>query len=315
MRCLILDDYQHIAHNLADWASLPLEVHFRHDVIPPHERAAALADYDILVVMRERTPLPGDLLKQLPRLRLIVTSGMRNASIDLATAAHLGITVCGTASRSEPPAEHTWALILALARHIAHENHAFRHNGPWQSTLGTGLAGKRLGILGLGKIGSRVARVAHAFDMQVNAWSPNLSREQASAHNVTLAESKMTLLADSDIVTIHLVLGERSRGLIGAKELAHMQRHALLINTSRAPIIDETALIHALQNGQIAGAAIDVFNEEPLPPNHILRTLPNLLATPHLGYVCDSNYRLYFPQAVENIHAYLQGNPLRLLVP
>lgn len=314
MRCLVLDDYQQAAARFADRRSLPVSVEFCHAPIAQAALATTLAPYDILVIMRERTRFSAELLAQLPNLKLLITSGMRNAAIDVAAAHARGITVCGTQSQPEPPAELTWALILALCRHIAAENRAFRESGAWQSTVGTGLAGKTLGLLGLGKIGSRVAKVAQAFDMQVIAWSPNLTRERCAALNVRFCPDKNTLLESSDIVSIHLVLGERSRKLIDSEAFAHMRRHALLINTSRAAIVDETALVHALQSGQIAGAALDVFLEEPLPVGHILRSLPNLLATPHLGYVCDSNYRLYFPQAVENIRAWLQGAPMRELI-
>lgn len=314
LRCVILDDYQDVALRLADWDSLAAHVEVRsinRYIGDGRELVREIGNCEIVVAMRERTPFPASLLVQLPRLKLLVTSGMRNAAIDVAAAEKLGITVCGTASRSEPPAELTWALILGLARHVVRENAAFREGG-WQTTLGMGLHGKRLGIIGLGKIGAQVARVGQAFGMTVCAWSTHLDDERAAQVGVRRVD-KETLLRESDVISIHLVLGERSRGLIGAAELALMKRSALLINTSRAAIVDEDALLYALQNGLIAGAGVDVFAEEPLPAGHVLRSVPNLLATPHIGYVCDSNYQGYFSESVENIHAFLQGRPLRRL--
>lgn len=316
MQCLILDDYQNVALSLAGWQTLAPQVECRaltEHISDEDQLVAQLQDAEIVVIMRERTPFSAALFARLPRLRLLITSGMRNASVDLAAARENGVTVCGTGSGSTAPVELTWALILGLARHLVTENNALRHNGPWQSTVGTGLSGKRLGLLGLGKIGQKVALIAQAFGMDVSAWSQNLTAERAAEHGVELAASKEALLKTSDVVSVHLVLSERTRGLLGAPELALMKSDALLINTSRAAIVDHSALLHALQTGQIAGAGLDVFETEPLPPADPFRTLPNVLATPHLGYVSDGNYQTYFREAVEDIQAFLAGNPVRTL--
>jgi len=275
--------------------------------------AALIGDCEIVVAMRERTSFPASLFARLPKLKLLVTTGMKNAAIDIAAAQAHGVTVCGTASRSEPPAELTWGLILGLARHVVPEANAFRSNGPWQSTVGTDLHGKTLGVLGLGRIGLRVARVGLAFDMRVLAWSGHLTAERAEAAGVQLAASKEELLAQSDVVTIHLVLSRRTRGLLGAAELRRMKATAYLINTSRAAIVDREALLLALRERWIAGAGIDVFEEEPPAADDPLRTLPNVLATPHLGYVSYENYRTYYGEAVEDIRAFLEGRPIRVL--
>lgn len=315
-KCVVLDDYQGVALEYADWSVLAgrVDVTVLTDHIADADTLVGLlADAEILVIMRERTPLPESLLARLPKLGLIVTSGMRNPSIDLAAAAARGIVVCGTGSDSAPPLELTWALLLALARHLPAETAALRAAGPWQSTVGADLCGRRLGILGLGKIGSRVAQVALAFGMKVSAWSPNLSAERAAAVGAELAPSKADLFAHSDFVTLHLVLSERSRGIVAAQELAQMPAHAFLINTSRSGLVDQSALIEALQAGRIAGAGLDVFDQEPLPPDHPWRRLPNVLATPHLGYVTERNYQIYFSEAVADIQAWLDGNPLRVL--
>jgi phosphoglycerate dehydrogenase-like enzyme len=240
---------------------------------------------------------------------------MRNASIDLAAAARNGVVVCGTKSRSEPPVELTWALILGMARHLTTENTAFRAAGPWQQTLGTDLAGSTLGVLGLGKIGTRVTAVANAFGMNVLAWSQNLTDETAEAAGATRTGSLAELLAASDIVTVHLVLSDRTRGLLDGSALARLKPNAFLVNTSRAAIVDRSALIDALRNNQFAGAALDVFEEEPLPADDPLRSLPTVLATPHLGYVTRRNYENYFGGAVENIEAFLAGAPIRVMSP
>lgn len=316
MQCLILDDYQNVALSLAGWQALAPQVECRaltEHISDEDQLVAQLQDAEIVVIMRERTPFSASLFARLPKLRLLITSGMRNASVDLTAARENGVTVCGTGSGSTAPVELTWALILGLARHLVTENNALRHNGPWQSTVGTGLSGKRLGLLGLGKIGQKVALIAQAFGMDVSAWSQNLTAERAAEHGVELAASKEALLKTSDVVSVHLVLSERTRGLLGATELALMKPDALLINTSRAAIVDHSALLHALQTGQIAGAGLDVFETEPLPPADPFRTLPNVLATPHLGYVSDGNYQAYFREAVEDIQAFLAGNPVRTL--
>jgi len=316
LRCAILDDYQHAALTSADWLPIMGDVEIRsihHHFDNEEQLAGAVGDCQILVVMRERTPFPASLFERLRHLQLVVTTGMRNASIDLAAAQSHGVVVCGTSSRPEPPVELTWALILALGRHIVSESSALRAGGPWQSTVGADLSGQTLGLLGLGKIGARVARVAQAFDMDVVAWSQNLTAERTTAAGVRLAPSVAALLEQSDFVSIHLVLSDRTRGLLAAESLAHMKRSAYLINTSRAAIVDQEALVTALREGWIAGAAVDVFEEEPLPKDHVLRTLPNLLATPHLGYVTRANYSLFYREAMEDISAFLDGEPIRIL--
>ncbi|MGW4494166.1 D-2-hydroxyacid dehydrogenase family protein [Streptomyces sp. NPDC004376] len=314
LRCAVLDDFQGVATEVADWSRLPVDVvPFREHVHDEDSLAAVLADFDIVVTLRERVPFPGSLISRLPRLKLLVASGMRNSVIDYEAAKAHGVTVCGTASSSTPPVEMTWALILGLARGVVQESNALRHGGPWQSTLGADLHGARLGLLGLGKIGSRVAQVGLAFGMRVSAWSRNLTAERAAATGVEPAASKEELLADSDFVSVHLALGERSRGLIGAPELALMKPTAYLVNTSRAAIVDQDALLAALRNRSIAGAGVDVFDVEPLPDGHPMRGAPRLLATPHLGYVSRGNYATYYGQAVENIEAYLAGSPVRQL--
>ncbi|WP_077192715.1 D-2-hydroxyacid dehydrogenase family protein [Streptomyces lydicus] len=315
-RCAVLDDYQGVALSTADWSPLADAVDVRTLRQPfrsEDEVVAAIGDCEIVVAMRERTPFPASLLARLPRLRLLITSGMRNAAIDLDAAARHGVTVCGTASNTEPPVELTWALILGLARNVVTENTALRAGGPWQSTLGADLHGRTLGLLGLGKIGTRVARIGLAFGMDVVAWSRNLTPERAAEAGVRAAATKEELLEGSDFVSVHLVLGERTRGLLGADELRRMRPTSYLINTSRAAIVDQSALLQALRENWIAGAGLDVFEQEPLPADHPLRTLPNVLALPHLGYVTRRNYEGYFQQAVEDITAFLAGAPIRQL--
>ncbi len=313
-RVALLDDYQGVALGMADWKSLPRGT----DVVafPDHlddesDLAARLADFDIVMAMRERTPFTRALLGRLPKLKLLITAGMRNASIDMKAAAERGVIVCGTAGLPYPTAELAWGLILALMRRIPAEDRAVR-DGRWQTTVGLGLNGKTLGVLGLGTLGSRAARVGGAFEMQVLAWSANLTAERAAEVGATLV-SKDELLARSDIVSIHLVLGERTRGLIGARELGLMKRTAYLVNTSRGPIVDEAALVRALRDGTIAGAGLDVFDTEPLPKDHPFRSLPNTVITPHLGYVTEETYRIFYGQAVEDIQAFLRGEPARVL--
>ncbi|MGW3624684.1 D-2-hydroxyacid dehydrogenase family protein [Streptomyces sp. NPDC000880] len=316
LHCAVLDDYQGVALSMADWPALAPEVEVRS--VQSHftsedEVAEAVGDCEILVAMRERTPFPGSLFARLPRLKLLITSGMRNASIDLEAAARHGVTVCGTASNSEPPVELTWALILGLARHVVREGSAFHQNGPWQSTVGADLHGRRLALIGLGKIGAKVARVGQAFGMEVIAWSQNLDNDRAAEHGVVRAYSLGELLEAGDFVSVHLQLSHRTRGLIGASELKRMRRTAYLVNTSRAAIVDQAALVQALHDGWIAGAGSDVFENEPLPVGDPLRTAPNFLGLPHLGYVTRRNYEGYFQQAVEDIAAYLAGRPMRTL--
>jgi len=314
MRCAVLDDFQRVATTAADWSPIAdrVDVTIFDQHLSDSALAEALADFDIVVTLRERVPFPRSLLAKLPKLKLLIASGMRNSVIDYAAAEEQGITVCGTASSSTPPVELTWALLLGLARGIVTENNALRDNGPWQQTVGADLHGKTLGLLGLGKIGSRVAAVGLAFGMKVVAWSPNLTRERAAEHGVELV-TKEDLVADSDFVSIHLAMGDRSRNLIGADELAAMKSTAFLINTSRAAIVDQDALVTALNDNRIAGAGVDVFDVEPLPADHPMRTAQNLLATPHLGYVSHDNYRRYYGEAVEDIQAFLAGSPVRRL--
>ncbi|MBQ1113040.1 D-2-hydroxyacid dehydrogenase family protein [Streptomyces anulatus] len=316
LRCAVIDDFQSVATTVVDWSPVTADVEvvsFTEHLATEDEAAAALVDFDIVVTLRERVPFPAGLFARLPRLRLLVASGMRNSVIDFDAAKRHGVTVCGTASSSTPPVELTWALILGLARGIVPEAEALRTDGPWQSTLGADLHGRTLGLLGLGKIGGRVAQVGRAFGMEVLAWSQNLTKERTDEVGATLAASKEDLLASSDFVSVHLALGDRTRGLIGAAELALMRPTAYLVNTSRAAIVDTDALLAALRAGAMAGAATDVFDIEPLPAGHPVRTAPRLLATPHLGYVSRANYETYYGQAVENIRAFLDGQPVRRL--
>ncbi|MER5902605.1 D-2-hydroxyacid dehydrogenase family protein [Streptomyces mirabilis] len=315
-RCAVLDDFQNAASTSADWSTLSDRVEvvsFAEHFATEDELASALADFDFVVTLRERVPFPDSLLNRLPRLKLLIASGMRNSVIDYAAAKAGGVTVCGTQSSSTPPVELTWALLLGLARGIVQENNALRDGGPWQSTVGADLHGRTLGLLGLGKIGGRVARIGLAFGMEVTAWSRHLTKERADEVGVELASSKEELLASSDFISVHLALSDRTRGLLGAAELALLKPTAYLINTSRAAIVDQDALLAALHEGRIAGAGVDVFDVEPLPGNHPMRTAPRLLATPHLGYVSRANYARYYGQAVEDIQAYLDGDPVRVL--
>ncbi|CAM5518534.1 D-2-hydroxyacid dehydrogenase family protein [Kitasatospora aureofaciens] len=316
LRCAVLDDFQGVATSSADWSSLADRVEvtsFREHHGSEDELAAALAGFDIVVTLRERVPFPATLFARLPRLKLLIASGMRNSVIDHAAAAAHGVTVCGTASSGTPPVELTWALLLGLARGIVQENTALREGGPWQSTVGADLHGRTLGLLGFGRIGALVARVGLAFGMEVLVWSRSLTDERAAEAGVRRARSKEELLRESDFVSVHLASNAETHGLIGAAELALMKPDAYLVNTSRAAIVDQDALLAALTEGRIAGAALDVFDVEPLPADHPLRTAPRLLATPHLGYVSQDNYRRYFGEAVEDIEAFLEGEPIRRL--
>ena len=314
LRVALLDDYQGVALGSADWHSLPadsaVEV-FRDHLTDETALAQRLQPFDVVMALRERTPFHRSLLERLSQLKLLATAGMRNAAIDLAAATELGILVCGTAGSSRATMELTWGLILALLRHIPQEDRATRA-GRWQESVGTGLEGKTLGIVGLGNIGGQVAEVARAFRMRIIAWSQNLTAERAAAGGAELV-AKEQLLAQADIVTIHLQLSARTVGLIGRHDLARMQRHAYLINTSRGPIVDEAALVDALGNGDIAGAGLDVFDEEPLPPEHPFLSLPNVVLTPHLGYVTNETYRVFYGQTLENIQNFLAGTPQRVL--
>lgn len=302
MRVAVLDDYQHVARTSADWSPVEqrAELTVFHDHLHDHDALVRrLAPFEVLCVMRERTALTAGLIAALPRLRLIASTGRTNASIDLNAAAEHDVEVVNTGYASTPTIEFTWAAILGLARDIAGEAASVRSGG-WQTGLGTELGGKTLGILGLGRIGSKVARIGQAFGMQVIAWSENLQEETASALGVRRV-SKQALLSQSDFLTIHTRLSDRTRGLIGAAELATMKPGARLINSSRGPIVDEAALVDALISGRIAGAAVDVYDTEPLPADHPFRDLPNVLATPHIGYVTEEMYRTFYGDSVRNI--------------
>jgi phosphoglycerate dehydrogenase-like enzyme len=310
----ILDDYQRVARGLADWERLPagsgLHVFDRH-LADLEARVAALQPFDVVVLMRERTPFPAALLERLPNLRLLVTTGGRNAAIDLEACRARGITVCGTGNVGAPTAELAWGLILALVKRIPVEDRALRA-GAWQTGLTEGLAGRRLGLLGLGKLGTQMARVGRAFGMEVVAWSQNLTDARAEEAGARRVE-KQDLFATSDVVSLHLVLGERTRGVVGATELGAMKRTAWFINTARAGLVDEPALLAALREQRIAGAGLDVYSVEPLPAGHPLLTLPNVVLTPHLGYVTRENYAVFYRDALEDILAWHAGAPVRLL--
>jgi phosphoglycerate dehydrogenase-like enzyme len=316
LRCAVLDDYQDVARKMGDWSKLAgtveLAVFTRH-IDDRAELAATLKDCEIVVAMRERTPFDRALFERLPKLKLLITTGMRNASIDLEAAVARGVTVCGTESWAGTTAELTWGLILAMMRFIPEEAANLRRGGPWQTTVGRDLRGRRLGVVGLGNLGSRVAKVGRAFDMAVSGWSRSLTAEKAKALDIDYCADLDDLVRSADIVTIHVTLTKETRGLIDARRLALMKSDAVLINTSRGPVVDEAALIAALRSGRLAGAALDVFGEEPLPADHPFRRLPNVLATPHLGYVTERTYRAYFTGAVEDIEAWLAGAPVRVL--
>lgn len=315
-RCAVLDDYQDAAKRYGDWDRLAGRVELRiynNHFETEDEVAAAIEDCHIALIMRERTQFRRSLFERLPNLKLLVTTGPRNAAIDLAAAAAHGIVVSGTGSFGGSTAELTWGLIIAFARSIPLEYGNFRARGPWQSTVGQNLFGRRLGVIGLGTLGQRVAQVGKAFGMQVQAWSQNLTRERCAAAGVDFAPSLDDLLVSSDVVTVHLVLSERTRGLIGARELARMKSDALLVNTSRGPIIDEASLIGALRERRIGGAALDVYDHEPLPTDHPFRSLDNVVATPHIGYVTEGNYRIYYGDSVADIVAWLEGSPIRVI--
>jgi phosphoglycerate dehydrogenase-like enzyme len=310
----VIDDWQDVARDVVDWSVLESigEVTFVHDYPADNATLAErLGRYQVICVMRERTRFDEDLLKRLPALKLLVTGGMRNAALDMQAAAKLGIKVCGTDSYKHAAPELTWALIMAATRNLLSEANALR-SGQWQRGLGGDLHGKTLGILGLGSIGQRVAQFGQVFGMRVIAWSENLTAERAEQVGVTCV-SKQQLFEQADVLSVHLVLSERSRGLVDAQALGWMKPTALLVNTARGPIVDEAALIKALQKQHIAGAALDVFDEEPLPALHPFRTLDNVLATPHVGYVSRQNYAQFFTQMIEDIQAWAAGEPVRQL--
>jgi phosphoglycerate dehydrogenase-like enzyme len=317
VKIVVLDDYQRVARAYGAFQSLPeTEVEVLHEHITDlGELAAALRGAEVVVAMRERTPFSAGTFAALPDLRLLVSTGMANAAIDLAAAAAHGVTVTGTAMagsvKSSNTAELTWALILACRRHVVAEDRALRE-GCWQTTVGTDLAGSTLGLLGLGRLGTQVARIGQAFDMRVIAWSENLTAERAAGAGATWV-GKDELLASSDVVSIHLKLSERTTGLLGAADLATMKPSAILVNTSRGPIVDEKALAGALTAGTIAGAGLDVYDTEPLPAENPLRAAPNTVLLPHLGYVTERGYRLMYQQIVEDIAAWQADAPIRLL--
>ena len=311
MQIVVLDDYQQVAAKHADWDSLEEDVTFLDRHLEGAELVAALQQAQVIVAMRERTPIGAELLAQLPELRLIVTTGLRNASIDVAAASARGIPVCGTSGLAASTVEHTWALILAAVRHIPAEDRSMRDGG-WQTTVGTGLAGGTLGVMGLGRLGSQVAAIGQAFGMDVVAWSQNLDPEHARSLGIRPV-SKTELMAESDVVTIHLVSSARTHHIVGAEEIAAMRPTAYLVNTSRAPLVDTAALLEALHAGRIAGAAIDVYDTEPLPADDPLRTAPRTVLTPHLGYVTGDGYDVFYREAVEDIAAWRAGAPLRVL--
>ncbi|WP_329545089.1 D-2-hydroxyacid dehydrogenase family protein [Streptomyces sp. NBC_01356] len=312
MKIAILDDYQNVATSLADWGSLAAEVVvFTKPFADADEAVRSLAGFDVLVAMRERTRFPAEVLERLTDLRLLVSTGPANAAIDLAAAHRLGITVCGTRYESHATIEHTWALILGATRNLVAEAQSMRAGG-WQVSLGEGLHGRTLGVLGLGRVGSGVARVAQAFGMDTIAWSQNLTPEAAAEHGVR-AVTKEQLFAESDVLSIHVLLSKRTRGLVGAAELRSMKPSAVLVNTSRGPVVDEVALIDVLREGAIRAAALDVYDTEPLPADHPLRALPNALLTGHIGYVNRDLYEIFYQDSVEDIAAFQAGSPVRLM--
>ena len=315
-RCAILDDYQNVALEMADWSKVAgdLDIKVFNEPLGPSARVARmLQSFAIVVAMRERTPFPRVLIEALPDLRLLITTGMVNRAIDLEAAKERNVTVCGTGSFGNPTTAIAWGLILELTRRIGHENARLKSGAPWQSVVGLDVEGLTLGVIGLGKLGLRVAEVGRAFRMKVAAWSQNITPERAQAAGVEYAATLEELLARSDIVSIHIPLTPKSRDLIGAKQLALMKRSALLINTSRGPIVEEAALLAALHEKKIAGGGFDVYDIEPLPLDHPLRKLDNVVLTPHLGYVSQQNYRAYFAGVVDDIRGFLDGKPVRVL--
>jgi phosphoglycerate dehydrogenase-like enzyme len=315
IRIGILDDFQNVTLRIADWDRLPphVSVTVFNEHFEGEELIRRIAPFDVLVITRERTPFSRTVVERLPNLRLLVTAGWRNLGIDMTACQERGIVVCGTEAGSSPTAELAWGLILAVARHIAEEDKALRE-GRWQSTIGFALKDKTLGILGLGRLGSQMARVGNAFGMKAIAWSQNLTAERAAAAGAIRVE-KAELFGSSDVLTIHLLLSERTRGLVGRDEIGLMKTSAILVNTARAGIVDETALIDALTTGGIAGAGLDVYSREPLAPDAPILTAPNTVLTPHLGYVTRETYEIYFPQALQDVEAWLDGHPIRVIAP
>lgn len=314
MRIAVLDDYQNVALRLADWASIGADAEitvFNDHMSEEGTVATALVDFDVVVLMRERTPFPASLIEKLPNLKLLISTGARNRSIALQDAVNRGIIVCGTPLIPHPPAELTWALILAIVKDIPAEDAAIRQ-GKWQTRLGRTLKGKTLGVVGLGNLGGQTALIGQAFGMKIMAWSQNLTDVRAAEFGATRVELD-TLMSTADVVTIHLYLSERTIGVIGRHELGLMKPSAYLVNTARSPIIDEAALIDVLQNRKIAGAALDVFDVEPLPLNHPFRALDNTIVTPHVGYVTEEGLSVMYGGVVENIRAYREGRPVQHL--
>src|SRR3954466_42187 len=315
-RVAVLDDYQSVAARFADWSLLPDPIdvtEFSDHLDDEDSLAERLSPFDVVVAMRERTPFPRGLLERLPNLKLLIPTGAANKSIDAPAAAEHGSTVCGTGAHPPGTAELTWALILAVARHIPQEDASVRAGG-WQQTIGLDLAGGTLGVIGLGRLGARVARIGQAFEMDVVAWSQHLTDERAAEVGVRRV-SKEELLGSSDVVTIHLQLSDRTRGLIGRAELSRMKPNAILVNTSRGPIVDEHALVEALRGGAIHGAGLDVFDQEPLPRHHPLREMRRAVLTPHLGYVTEKTYEVFYRDAVDDVAAWLDGAPIRVVAP
>jgi D-3-phosphoglycerate dehydrogenase len=315
VRAAILDDYQNVAMAFADWSPIAKDVEikvFNKPFGSQDEAIKALQGFAVVVGMRERTPFPRKVVEALPDLKLLITTGARNNSFDIKACAERGVTVCGTGAAGSPTTGIAFGLMLELTRRIGFENARLKAGAPWQTTIGRDLEGLTLGILGLGKLGQRSAAVGKAFGMKTITWSQNLTEEKAKAAGADYV-SKDDLFRNADFVTIHLVLSDRSRGLVGAKELGLMKKSAYLINTSRGPIVDEKALIAVLQSKSIAGAGLDVFDIEPLPLDHPFRKMDNVVITPHLGYVSEQNYRKYFPDIVEGIRAWLDGKPVRVI--
>jgi phosphoglycerate dehydrogenase-like enzyme len=310
----LLDDFQDLGRTMGPWSRLQGRVAveaFKEAILGEDRLAATLAPFEVIVAMRERTPFPRSLIERLPKLRLLITTGMHNAALDFEALAERGVTVCGTTSGGASTVELTWALLLAASRHICEEDRAIR-NGGWQHTIGPELEGRTLGLLGLGRIGATMVPVARAFGMRVIAWSQNMTASDASAAGVERVE-KEDLFRRSDFVSVHYKLSARSAGIVGEEEIAWMKPTAFLINTSRGQLVDQDALLAALRDGRIAGAALDVYDEEPLPRDHPLRSAPRTVLTPHIGYVATGPYERWWREIVENVEAFLDGEPVRVI--
>lgn len=319
LKCAVLDDYQNVANVFADWSRLAPHIdvqNFTNHIANEEQLVEDLKDFDVIVVMRERTPFTKFLFSHLPRLKLLVTTGMANASIDMDAARKSNVTVSGTPGSVGPAAELAWGLLLAIMRNIPQETHNFQNGGSaWQLSVGSDLQYKTLGVVGLGKLGQRVIEYAKAFKMNVVGWSKNSTPERCAALGIEYCKTLDDLLQQSDAISLHITLNSETNGIIGEREINMMKPGAVIINTSRGPLIQEGALISALQSGHLGGAALDVFDKEPLPQNHIFRELPNVVATPHIGYVTKETYQIYYQGTVECIEAWLSGNPCRILNP